>query len=241
MSKLRRPKKKETYAEISSVALGGLVMAQIVGSLDLDQDDKDFVNNELKWLFEAIDNFLSADEICKQQLADEKKKLIDKERGGVLSITSITVKKRIKQGLIDVTPSVWAAIVEQSKPIAIAVPDTAEVIATANNKLLPSPTLPKYVNDLYDVLFEASLGDLWSKTIAEQLKYIEDALKRLDTHLGREARLGQAGADNVVIQENIRLEQSRVMQYVNNLADLMGDLYGIQITSPNEVVQFLEE
>ncbi|MDX1523281.1 MAG: AAA-like domain-containing protein, partial [Anaerolineae bacterium] len=45
-------------APISSIALGGLIMSGIVTTLDLEEEAEDYVNTELKWLFNAIDNFV---------------------------------------------------------------------------------------------------------------------------------------------------------------------------------------
>jgi hypothetical protein len=48
-------KKKPT---VSPIALGGAVISGVVTTFGLDISDQDFVNNELKWLFSAADNFL---------------------------------------------------------------------------------------------------------------------------------------------------------------------------------------
>ncbi|MEM7348608.1 MAG: AAA-like domain-containing protein, partial [Chloroflexota bacterium] len=42
----------------SPVAIGGLVISSIVTALDLDTEDEEFVNGELKWLFSAMDTLL---------------------------------------------------------------------------------------------------------------------------------------------------------------------------------------
>ncbi len=56
---LKRIKKKTV---ISSIALGGKVISGIVTKLDLEQESADFVNDELKWLFQAGDHLLK---ICR--------------------------------------------------------------------------------------------------------------------------------------------------------------------------------
>lgn len=43
---------------VSPIAQGGLVMARVVTTFELDVADQDFVNRELKWLFSATDHFL---------------------------------------------------------------------------------------------------------------------------------------------------------------------------------------
>ncbi|MDY6785455.1 MAG: AAA-like domain-containing protein [Cyanobacteriota bacterium] len=58
---LRRLRKKA----ISSIALGGLVISGIVTKLELDEADKSFVDEELKWLFQACDHLLK---ICRQEI-----------------------------------------------------------------------------------------------------------------------------------------------------------------------------
>jgi hypothetical protein len=53
--KLGGLKRKQT---INPIALGGWVISGVITSLNLDTEDQDFVNGELKWLFNATDNFL---------------------------------------------------------------------------------------------------------------------------------------------------------------------------------------
>jgi hypothetical protein len=62
----RRIKRK---AAVSPIALGSLVISGIITILDLDDEDEAFVNMELKWLFNAADNFLkiARDEIKPDQ------------------------------------------------------------------------------------------------------------------------------------------------------------------------------
>jgi hypothetical protein len=48
-------KKQQTT---SAIGIGGLVISSIVITLGLAVEEQDFVNNELKWLFGAADNFL---------------------------------------------------------------------------------------------------------------------------------------------------------------------------------------
>ncbi len=53
--KLGGLKKKQTF---SPITVGGAVIASVVTTFELDTEDQDFVNKELKWLFAAADNFI---------------------------------------------------------------------------------------------------------------------------------------------------------------------------------------
>lgn len=56
-------------SSVSPIALGGSVISNVVTTFNLDTADQDFVNEELKWLFSAADNFLKVqrDEIPRTQ------------------------------------------------------------------------------------------------------------------------------------------------------------------------------
>ncbi len=57
---LRRLQKKP----VSAVAVSGLIISSIITKLDLEASDAAFVNDELKWLFQATDNLLK---VCRQE------------------------------------------------------------------------------------------------------------------------------------------------------------------------------
>ncbi|MEM7344519.1 MAG: hypothetical protein AAF485_09760, partial [Chloroflexota bacterium] len=53
--------------EVSPTALGGLIIANVISRFGLSQEDQDFVNSELKWLFSATENLLAITQILQTQ------------------------------------------------------------------------------------------------------------------------------------------------------------------------------
>jgi hypothetical protein len=43
---------------VSPIALGGLIISSMATAIELDAEDQEFVNSELRWLFSATDNLL---------------------------------------------------------------------------------------------------------------------------------------------------------------------------------------
>jgi hypothetical protein len=54
----RGPSGLKTKQTVSPMAIGASVISSVVITFGLETEDQDFVNNELKWLFSAADNFL---------------------------------------------------------------------------------------------------------------------------------------------------------------------------------------
>lgn len=65
VSNIRRIGGRRKTPGISPIALGGLIISSIITMLDLDIEDQNFVNGEVKWLFAASDNLLK---ICRGEL-----------------------------------------------------------------------------------------------------------------------------------------------------------------------------
>ncbi len=162
-------------------AIGGLVISNVVTSFDLEIEDQDLVNNELKWLFSAIDNFL---------------KFHRKE-------------------------------IDRSQPVGAPLPETAERSADADNRLL-------------DSLGEYYLG-AWKMQIDSDLIRINSHLRNLNTLLNKEAFMGSAGRGDPHLQNQIRDQRINVIRTMQAMARLMHQAYGVLVTSPDQLMEFLSQ
>jgi len=169
-------RKKQT---VSPIALGGMVISSVVTTFGLEVEEQDFVNKELKWLFNATDHFL-----------------------------------KIRQGEAD-----------RNQPVPVAIPEDAERGASANNQLLGN------IDD-FDM-------QLWEGQIESGYKRIDTYLKNLNILLDQEAFKGEAGKGDVYLQNQIKAARLDIVKILKEEAQLMDQAYGILVTSPDQLMEFL--
>ncbi len=195
MSKLKRKASQKAQTE-DRTALGGLVMARVITRLDLDQEDLDFVNEELKWLFSAADHLLK---IC----GDE---------------------------------------IDRNQPIPVPIPSEAEKQPEADNRLLDKPKNYAF-EDIKNRL--GRIETRWQKSVERQVesmfKIIDSHLKGLKHSLNMETELGQAGKSDIPLQHNIKGKQVGTIKTLQDMAKFMNDAYGVLVTSPDQLAEFLEQ
>ncbi len=173
---------------LSPIAIGGAVISSVVTTLNLSTEksddgtsEKDRVNDELKWLFRATDNFL-----------------------------------QVKKGRLEPNHSIDAPI-----------PSYAEKQPQANNRLLSN-------------IDNFNMG-IWEGTIESGLKRIDIHLKNLDILLKQEASKGKDAQGDVYLQNQLKGGRIEIIKVLRELAELMNQAYGILVTSPEELVVWLEQ
>jgi len=167
--------KKQT---IQPMAVGAAVISSVVVTFGLGED-QDWVNEEIKWLFNALDNTL-----------------------------------KIRSGDAD-----------RNHPIPAPIPDDAEREASADNKLLSTVDEFKM--------------QIWEGQIESGLKRISTHLKNLNILLEQEAMKGEAGKGDVYLQNQIRSGRLEIVKVTQEMAGLMGQAYGILVTSPDQLIEML--
>jgi len=165
---------------VSAIALGGSVISSVITQSGLNKDQQDLVNGELKWLFNAVDNFLK-------------------------------IRKRE---------------VPRSQAVAAEIPKTARP-PDGTNQLLSSL-------DDFDI-------QLWEGQLGSMLTRIKTHLKNLDILLDREVKMGEAGKGDVYLQNQIMGARLDIVKILQEMAQLMNQAYGIFVTSPEKLVQFLQQ
>jgi hypothetical protein len=193
MGKLKRGKEAKQAKE-DIMAWGDLVISNVIAYLDLDLEDQDFVNSEVRWLFGAADNLLK---ICRDEI-------------------------------------------DRNQPIAVPIPPEAQRLPEANNQLLNKPRDPAF-EDIKD--WHGKIETRWQENVKKEiesyLRLIDSYLRRLGLFLEREATLGEASKSNVSLQVEIRHNRIEIIRILQNMAKFMNDAYGILVTSPDQLAEFL--
>jgi hypothetical protein len=182
------------------IATGGLILAGIVIPLNLTQEDRAFVEAELKWLFSAADHFL-----------------------------------RVRQGEL-----------RMDQPVTTSIPADAERVSTeADNRILFNQ-IKGQVKD-----WSASAGfksmeeklevqlSMWEDEILTMLDGLANYLNYLNIQLDEETRLGEAGNFDLALQNKIKQARLKAAQTLQELALLLQNLYGLYVTSPEQLVELL--
>lgn len=208
------------------LALGGLISANVITPLNLDAEDHDFVDNEIKWLFSAIHNFQQVHQRVGQRLAAEENKLnekLSKELAGLFELR----KKRLKEGMAEISPQIWQEEIEQSQSVAVAIPQQAERKPQADNKLSKAT----------DIFWLES----WPNTIEHTLKLVQMQLGNLKRLLDQEIMKGTAGKEDVALQNQIKSTRIEIIRNLQTLTQITSDAYGVSITSPKQLLEFMEQ
>ncbi len=114
---------------------------------------------------------------------------------------------------------------ERSQPVPVPIPEEAERDASANNQLLST------IED-FDM-------QLWEGQIESGFKRIDTYLKNLNILLDQEAFKGEAGKGDVYLQNQIKAARLEIVKVLQEEAQLMNQAYGILVTSPDQLIEFL--
>jgi len=130
------------------------------------------------------------------------------------------------------------------QPIAAPIPGDAERVSTeADNRIL----LDRVKVQVKD--WSASAGfksmeeklevqlSMWEDEILTLLDGLANYLNYLNIQLDEETTLGEAGKFDPSLQNKIRQARLKAAQTVQELALLMRELYGIYVTSPEQLVE----
>jgi hypothetical protein len=82
---------------------------------------------------------------------------------------------------------------------------------------------------------------IWTDQLEILFKRINIHLKSLDILLDQQAKMGVAGKGDVVLQNDIICERISIVKATQEIAELLYQAYGILVTSPNQLIEFLEE
>lgn len=132
--------------------------------------------------------------------------------------------------------------IERSRPIAVPIPTEAQKLPQANNQFLDKPK-DSIFEDTKD--WHGNIKTRWQKnvegSIKSMLKQIDAHLRSLRISLDSEATLGVAGQSNIRLQNQIRASRIGIVKILVDMAKLMNNAYGILITSPDQLIEIMEE
>jgi len=213
---------KKNKPAANPISTAAQVIANVITPIGLEPDDQTFASNEIKWLFSAVDNFLQVYHSVQQRIDEENTRLIKKYALEVLS------DRKRKQELEEFTPKVWQEEIENSQPIAEPIPSDAEKLPEANNRILSNLKVYKL--------------DGWGSMIDSQLSNLSRLeLKNLNTFVERETLQGDAGKSNVALQNQLKMTRLQIIKGLQKVADQINEIYGVLITSPGQLVEYLED
>ena len=115
----------------------------------------------------------------------------------------------------------------RTQPVKVEIPPDAERSPQADNALLDS------VND-FDL-------QLWEGQIESAFRRVHTYLRNLDILLDQEAMKGDAGKGDVYLANQIKSARLEIVKILREVALLMNQAYGILVTSPEQLIQLLEE
>ncbi len=132
--------------------------------------------------------------------------------------------------------------VDRSQAVPVPVPAEAERSPEANNRLLDRPKNSIF-EDTKD--WHGQVDTRWQRNVEvwleSQLRQINTYLRNLKRLLARETELGAASKGDLRLQNTIRTVQLQIANTLQELAELMNDAYGILVTSPGQLVEYLED
>ncbi len=117
-------------------------------------------------------------------------------------------------------------LVSPQEPVPVSMPDSAAVTNRANNLLLPACR-----DELSLRTFELEI-----KSITKRL---DQYLKNLDTELDKVAYQGGSENSDLRLKNSIKAQRAAIVRLVKELADLMDQLYGVQLYNLSNLVNDL--
>ena len=233
----RRRSKQEDESSSNPVALAARVIAGIVTPLDgLDDEDKTFVQEEITWLFHAAKNFQDIFQTVHQQFEQDRVRIqheIRQEERALLRrvgpAASFTMGKKQRletERLEQVKPQRWQDAIKLSPHIEAPLPQETERTSTTN----------KILSGLSIFNLENSAGD-----IKHTLDLIEKNFQILKDQLDRGISMGETGKRNVQLQNEIKSRRTNILREAQKIADVFAKIYGVEITSPGDLADWLEE
>lgn len=109
-------------------------------------------------------------------------------------------------------------------PVPVDIPPEAEVSSNGDNKLNPAYNSRRLVSGL-----------------TNHLKNINGHLKNLGLLLEREVSMGEEARGNVNLQNQIKEGRLDIVKILKQIAELMNQAYGVKVTTPDQLLDLLEE
>jgi len=220
---------------VSPVAFIPRLLAGIITPLDLPPEDHIFIEQELTWLFHAVDHFLHVQQMVQQRLEAEREairqRLNAEEQALIRQVgpagAYVNKSAKIEGELAQLKPQIWQAAIANSGPVAVDFPPNVERSPSANNRLLAN---------LSDFFLED-----WAGTIRANLQLMTTHLTALDLLLTQERRLGAEGKRNIALQNEIKSRRTASLALCQEIAAGLNPLYGVLATSPGQLVAWLKE
>jgi hypothetical protein len=218
--------KLTTIAKTINQAYGVLVSAPDRLLAHLEQ--RDFETEPTVWGGLIISTVFAAFD-----LDAEDRSFVEDELRWLLSAAAnlLAIARRLKtEGVLD-----------PSQPIAAPTPAGAELtVPEADNRLLQQPAALSSQTHGYQTVAEI-LQQEWQGETQGELHNLSIYLNNLKIMLDRAAELGQAGQVGFALQDKIKKSRLAVVAALQSLAGTMAEAYGISVSSPTQLLEFLAD
>lgn len=214
--------------QVNPILLGSGVVSKVIVPLGLSSEDEAFVTAEVRWLFSAADNYLRICQAVVKKLIEEKKKLI---KSGL-------PRKSFKEALTKRLPQIRQEEIELAKPVGLAIPADSQKLPEATNRLLNLP-------DKNEVLFyldvrQGIVYDPLKNLMTASFDRIRSQLQVIDTLTQRETKMGEEGHRNIELQNALKGSRLYIIKVLQEMAQQMNEAYGVQVTTPTQLLELLE-
>lgn len=207
-------------SHLNPIALGVEVITAVITPLpDLSAEDKAFVSDEIKWLFSAAHTYQQVYQAVQKALLAQGK------------ISPAELSRRL--------PGLRQQEIDSRLPVPVTIPPDTPISSTATNRLLRLPD--KEALDFYlDIRGDQIYGPLKGEA-SSLLEQLTSELNGLNGLRQREIKMGEEGQRNVQLQNQIQTVRLNIVQLLHKLARLMATAYDISITTPEQLVEILEQ
>ncbi|MCB0156127.1 MAG: hypothetical protein KDF65_15130 [Anaerolineae bacterium] len=227
--------RNEPEQPVSPVVFIPRLLAGIITPLDLPPEDQTFIEQELTWLFHAVNHFLAVQQLVQQQFKSEREAIrqrLNAEEQALIRRVGpagafVNKAAKIEGELAPLKPQIWQAAIANSGPVAVDFPPNVERSPSANNRLLAN---------LSDFFLED-----WAGTIRANLQLMTTHLTALDLLLTQERRLGAEGKRNIALQNEIKSRRVANLALCQEIATGLNQIYGVLATSPGQLLAWLKE
>lgn len=225
------PNQLSNYLEQPSAeptALVSSIVAQVVTPLDLDSATLDLISAEWNWLFSAVSHYQQVYLAVQERLLEENKKL--RSKGGGM--------EWLENEMTGILPAIRQEEVERSRDLSLPIPLNAQKSPQAANRVLTIPDK----NEWSFYFGGSSVFNLQKHNPLESIfNQINTGLQNINSLQQKQAKLGEAGKYDISLQDSIKNNRVIVTQRVVELASLVDQAYGILVTSPSLLSDYLTQ
>lgn len=187
-----------------------LIITNIVTPFNLTREDQTLVNEEIKWLFAAADNFLKIYKSVETRSDDLLYQLTKKTYNDLLYDHN-----DVDEDIAKAKPKLWYEEAKKCGLVTRAIPSTAEC---------------KRLDNTLDTTISPDTLDYTGQLVTSSVEQLTAILTNLDRDIAAETQLGIDAKLNTALQSSINNHKKAIINTLGELANLFEEAYGVSIT-----------